>query len=72
MRCIFFKTKEMSRSIFQYKISDMVTEYNLGLLACLEVADKVDQNNSIPENIIDSLTIISKIIKKDCPDILEI
>ena len=39
------------KQIFQNKIVDMITEYNLGLLAALEVSKKVDNNESIPEMI---------------------
>ena len=39
------------KQLFQSKIADMVTEYNLGLLASLEVANNIDNNSYIPEMI---------------------
>ena len=46
-----FGTQLAQKQLIQNKISDMVTEYNLGLLASLEVAENVDNNESIPEMI---------------------
>jgi glutaryl-CoA dehydrogenase len=39
------------KQIFQKNFADMVTEYNLGLSACIDVAESVDNNESIPEMI---------------------
>ena len=43
----------------------MITEYNLGLLASLEVADKVDNEDSIPE-------MISLVKRNNCGKSLDI
>ena len=37
------------KQIYQMKLADMITEYNLGLLAALEVSQSVDDNNYRPE-----------------------
>ena len=53
------------KQLFQNKIADMVTEYNLGLLASLEVANNVDNDNYIPE-------MISMIKRNNCNKSLNI
>ena len=39
------------KQLFQNKLINMITDYNLGLLASLEVAENVDSGDSIPEMI---------------------
>lgn len=46
-----FGTFLSEKQIFQNKIADMVSEYNLGLLASLEVAKNIDNDDYIPEMI---------------------
>ena len=53
------------KQIFQMKLADMMTEYNLGMLASLEVADKVDNEDSIPE-------MISLVKRNNCGKSLDI
>ena len=53
------------KQLFQQKIVDMATEYNLGLLAATEVADMIDDNDSIPE-------MISMIKRNNCEKALNI
>ena len=47
------------------KLANMVSEYNLGLLGCLHVADLVDNNNYSPD-------MISLIKRNSCQKSLEI
>ena len=60
-----FNSYLAEKQIVQTKIADMVTEYNLGLLAALEVAENVDNEKSIPE-------MISLIKRNNCQKSLEI
>jgi len=53
------------KQLFQQKIVNMITEYNLGLLAAIEVAEMVDNNDSIPE-------MISMIKRNNCEKALNI
>ena len=46
-----FGTPLAQKQIVQKNLADMVTEYNLGLSACIDVSDNVDTNESIPEMI---------------------
>lgn len=39
------------KQIFQMKLANMITEYNLGLLTAVEVAKNVDNNSFVPEMI---------------------
>ena len=41
----------VEKQLYQNKLANMVSEYNLGLLAAIEVANNVDKNESIPEMI---------------------
>ena len=60
-----FDNKLSGKQLFQNKIVDMITEYNLGLLASLEVSEKVDGGESIPE-------MISLIKRNNCSKSLDI
>ena len=60
-----FGTNLAQKQLVQYKLADMITEYNLGLLAALEVADNIDNNKSIPE-------MISLIKRNNCAKSLNI
>ena len=60
-----FDNKLSGKQLFQNKIVDMITEYNLGLLASLEVSEKVDNGESIPE-------MISLIKRNNCSKSLNI
>jgi len=53
------------KQLIQGKFADMATEYNLGLLSALEVADKVDNKEMIPE-------MISLIKRNNCNKSLQI
>ena len=53
------------KQIYQMKLADMITEYNLGLLAALEVSQSVDDNKSRPE-------MISMIKRNNCNKSLNI
>jgi len=63
----------VEKQLYQSKLANMVTEYNMGLLSSLQVADYVDKGESIPEmislikrnNCGKSLNII-----RDCRDML--
>lgn len=46
-----FNTTLASKQLFQNKLVDMTTEYNLGLLAALNVADHKDNNTITPDMI---------------------
>lgn len=46
-----FGTLLAEKQIFQMKLANMITEYNLGLLTSIEVAKNVDNNEFIPEMI---------------------
>ena len=53
------------KQLFQNKLINMITDYNLGLLASLEVAENVDSGDSIPE-------MISLIKRNNCQKSLDI
>ena len=53
------------KQLLQMKLANMVTEYNLGFLACLHVADLVDNNNYTPD-------MISLIKRNSCQKSLDI
>lgn len=53
------------KQLYQTKLADMITEYNLGLLASLQVAEQVDKQESIPE-------MISMIKRNNCQKSLQI
>ena len=53
------------KQLIQYKLADMYTEYNLGLLGCYQVANLVDKNDAIPE-------IISIVKRNSCQKSLDI
>ena len=53
------------KQLIQYKLADMYSEYNLGLLGCYQVAKLVDKNDAIPE-------IISIIKRNSCQKSLDI
>jgi len=53
------------KQIYQMKLADMITEYNLGLLAALEVSELVDNNEAKPE-------MISMIKRNNCNKSLNI
>tara|TARA_Y200000002_G_C22675037_1_gene661678 strand:+ start:717 stop:1862 length:1146 start_codon:yes stop_codon:yes gene_type:complete len=53
------------KQLIQYKLADMYSEYNLGLLGCYQVANLVDKNDSIPE-------IISIVKRNSCQKSLDI
>ena len=55
----------VEKQLFQTKLADMITEYNLGLLATLQVAEHVDNQESIPE-------MISMIKRNNCQKSLQI
>ena len=55
----------VEKQLFQTKLADMITEYNLGLLATLQVAEQVDNQESIPE-------MISMIKRNNCQKSLQI
>ena len=53
------------KQLIQYKLADMYSEYNLGLLGCYQVAKLVDEKDSIPE-------IISIVKRNSCQKSLDI
>ena len=53
------------KQLIQFKIADMVTEYNLALSACYQVAQLKDQGEAIPE-------MISMIKRNSCQKSLDI
>lgn len=53
------------KQLIQYKLADMYSEYNLGLLGCYQVATLVDDKESIPE-------MISLIKRNSCQKSLDI
>ena len=53
------------KQLLQMKVANMATEYNLALLSCLHVADKVDKNEYSPD-------MISLIKRNSCQKSLEI
>ena len=53
------------KQLFQLKIADAVSEYNLGLLGCHHVAEYVDQGEKVPE-------MISLVKKNSCLKALNI
>ena len=55
----------VEKQLYQNKIANMVTEYNLGLLSALKVAENVDNSDSIPE-------MISLIKRNNCGKTLNI
>lgn len=46
-----FNQKLAEKQIFQYKLADMISEYNLALLSCLHVSEIVTENDMLPEAI---------------------
>jgi glutaryl-CoA dehydrogenase len=46
-----FNQKLAEKQIFQYKLADMISEYNLALLSCLHVSEIVSENDMVPEAI---------------------
>ena len=53
------------KQLVQYKLADMYSEYNLGLLGCYQVATLVDEKESIPE-------MISLVKRNSCQKSLDI
>ena len=53
------------KQLIQFKIADMITEYNLALSACYQVAQLKDQEEAIPE-------MISMIKRNSCQKSLDI
>ena len=53
------------KQLIQYKLADMYSEYNLGLLGCYQVATLVDDKESIPE-------MISLVKRNSCQKSLDI
>lgn len=53
------------KQLFQSKLADMTTEYNMGFLSSLQVADLIENNESIPE-------MISLIKRNNCSKSLNI
>jgi glutaryl-CoA dehydrogenase len=53
------------KQLIQYKLADMYSEYNLGLLGCYQVATLVDEKDSIPE-------MISLVKRNSCQKSLDI
>ena len=60
-----FGTSLAEKQLFQTKLADMTTEYNLGLLAGLTVATQVDAGGSIPH-------MISLVKRNNCAKALDI
>jgi len=60
-----FGTSLAEKQLFQSKLADMTTEYNLGLLAGLTVAAQVDTGNSSPN-------MISLVKRNNCAKALDI
>ncbi|MAV56345.1 MAG: acyl-CoA dehydrogenase [Candidatus Pelagibacter sp.] len=60
-----FGTPLSQKQLFQLKIADAVSEYNLGLLACYHVAEYVDKGEKVPE-------MISLVKKNSCLKALNI
>lgn len=48
---ILFNQKLAEKQLFQYKLAEMVSEYNLALLSCLYVSEIVNENEMYPEAI---------------------
>ena len=46
-----FNQKLAEKQLFQYKLAEMVSEYNLALLSCLYVSEIVNENEMYPEAI---------------------
>ena len=59
------KIAEAEKQLIQYKLADMYSEYNLGLLGCYQVATLVDDKESKPE-------MISLIKRNSCQKSLDI
>ena len=55
----------VEKQLYQNKLANMVTEYNLGLVSAIQVANSVDNNESIPE-------MISLIKRNNCSKSLNI
>jgi glutaryl-CoA dehydrogenase len=53
------------KQLFQMKIANMITEYNLALLSCLHSSDYIDNNGMIPE-------MVSLLKRNSCMKSLEI
>ena len=60
-----FDTLLAEKQIFQYKLAHAVSEYNIGLIAALSVAECIDKNDYIPE-------MISLIKRNNCSKALDI
>ena len=60
-----FGSSLAEKQLFQSRIADMVTRYNLGLLASLEVAEKKDEGGFTPE-------MISMVKRNNCESALDI
>ena len=48
---VLFNQKLGEKQLFQYKLAEMVSEYNLALLSCLYVSEIVNENEMYPEAI---------------------
>lgn len=55
----------VNKQLIQYKIADMITEYNLALGACFQVAKMKDENQYLPE-------MISMVKRNSCGKSLQI
>ena len=60
-----FGTPLSQKQLFQLKIAEAVSEYNLGLLGCYHVADQIDNGENAPE-------MISLVKKNSCLKALQI
>ena len=71
---ILFNQKLGQKQLFQYKLADMVSEYNLALLACLHVSDTINENGDMYPEAISLLKrnscFKSLNIVRECRDIL--
>ena len=65
MNRTLFSSKLSEKQIFQYKLADMVTEYNLGFSAVYEVVNNYDKNKC-------SIEMISLVKRNNCQKSLEI
>ena len=65
MNRTLFSGKLSEKQIFQYKLADMVTEYNLGFSAVYEVVNNYDKNKC-------SIEMISLVKRNNCQKSLEI
>ena len=60
-----FNSLLAEKQIFQYKLANAVSEYNIGLITALNVADMIDSNDYIPE-------MISLVKRNNCSKALDI